>query len=388
MKFNTIGIICEYNPFHFGHKYHINEARKISGCKNVVCIMSGSMVQRGEPAVFDKWSRAKTAIENGADLVIELPACYALQSADNFAFGAVSVLDRLGVIDALCFGAETDDISSLEAAAKITAASPEEYNEAIRERLAMGEGYPGACEYALTKLIPDVNKDVFSPNSTLAIAYISSVLKLNSKIKPFCIKRNNDYHSDKSDDDFQSATSIRKMIANGEDYTAFAPDYSALRTYNLKNAETFILGFFRNCLTDSLKTVVGYENGLENLVINSAKRACTLEEFFSLCTTKRYTLHRIKRFCMCAILGIKKNLAPVDYVRVLAFNSVGASIIREIKEKSSLIPVTKAADYCGGSEAFSIDVAATDFASLCCDDTSGRTCGKDFLCSPYVLKNI
>ncbi|MBQ4526690.1 MAG: nucleotidyltransferase family protein [Clostridia bacterium] len=387
MNFNTIGIICEYNPFHFGHKYHINEARKISGCENVVCIMSGSMVQRGEPAIFDKWSRAKTAVENGADLVVELPACFALQSADNFAFGAVSVLDRLGIIDALCFGAETDDISSLEAAAKIIAFPSEEYNNAIREKLEMGEGYPGACEYALTKLIPGVSKDIFSPNSTLAIAYMSSVLKLNSKIKPFCIKRKNDYHSDKSEDDFQSATSIRNMISNGEDYTAFAPDYSLLQSYNLKNAETFILGFFRTVLPHTLKSIVGYEPGLENLVTNSAKKACTLEEFFDFCTTKRYTLHRIKRFCMCAIIGIKTPFPSVDYVRILAFNSKGASLIRDIKEKSDLIPVTKAADY-QGSEAFSIDVGAGDFASLCCNEPNGRQWGKDFLISPWVEKII
>lgn len=382
MNFNTIGIICEYNPFHFGHMYHIAQAKRMSGADSAVCIMSGSMVQRGEPAIFDKWSRAKAAIDGGADLVIELPAYYALQSADNFAYGAVYVLSSLGVIDALCFGAETDDIALLESAASLIANPTAEYNDALTQKLASGVGYPAASEYAMRKCLPDADDSLFSPNNILGMCYIAAIKKIASSITPFCIKRANDYHSHHSDDKFKSATAIRDMIARGDDYCLFAPDYSALCTYRLSNAESYILGFLRSCSPESLSDVKGGEDGLANLVINSAKKACTLPQFFDMCTTKRYTLHRIRRFCACAILGIHGDLSP-DYVRILGFNSKGAALLRSIKQTSSLNLVTKAADY-KGSPMFDIDVAATDFAALCCDAIQERFCGKDFLTSPYV----
>ena len=385
LKFNTIGIICEYNPFHFGHKYHINKARQVSGCENVVCVMSGSMVQRGECAIFDKWTRAKMAIDGGADLVVELPAIYALQSAEKFACGAVSLLQEMGIADALCFGAETADTDSLKKAAKMIYDPSTQYVDALKSQLSGGIGYPAASAFALKSVLPDLPESIFEPNSTLGITYIASLLKLNSSIVPFCVERKNDYHSDKSFDGFKSATAIREMIRLCNDYSQFAPDYSSYPVHSLKNAESYILGFFRRISPEALTGVAGYENGLENLLINSAKKACSLEEFFAMCTTKRYTLHRIKRFCMCAILGIHKEVAKPDYIRILAFNSKGAALIRDIKEKSNLIPVTKTADY-RGSEAFEIDIAATDFAALCCENTKERFCGKDFTRSPYVLK--
>ena len=385
MKFNTIGIICEYNPFHFGHKYHISKAREISGCENVICIMSGSMVQRGECAIFDKWTRAKNAIDGGADLVIELPAIYALQSAEKFAYGAVSILHKTGVVDGLCFGSEINDIETLKKAANMIYDPGPEYIDALKSKLSEGVGYPVACEFALKSVLTDIPDSIFAPNSTLGISYIASLLKLGSSIVPFCIERNNDYHSDCSEDGYKSATVIRDMIYSGKAYEDFCPDYNACPTHRLKNAESYILGFFRSVSPKKLTEISGYENGLENLVINSAKKACTIEEFFALCTGKRYTLHRIMRFCMCALLGIHKMVEEPDYIRILGFNSKGASLIKAMKETSHLTPVTKTADY-RGSEAFEIDIGATDLASLCCDSEKERYCGKDFTKSPYVSK--
>lgn len=384
MKHNTVGIICEYNPFHYGHKYHIEQAKKISGAQNVVCIMSGSMVQRGEPAIYDKWERAKAAIDNGADLVIELPAYYALQSADNFAFGAVSILNMLDIVDAICFGAETDDIALLQRAGKLLVAPTEEYRKALSEKLDGGCSYPAACEYAFRKCINEAEDSLFSPNNTLGICYIAALSRLNSPIEPICIKRNNDYHSHETSDEFKSATAIRDMIASGSDYSDFAPDYSCLSTHMLSNADSYILGFFRNASPQSLENIKGYENGLANLVIASAKKACTSAELFAMCTSKRYTLHRIKRFCACALIGIQGELSP-DYVRILGFNAKGASLIKEIKKHSALTPVTKAADF-GGSAMYDMDIAATDFAALCANRVSERICGKDYLTSPYAAK--
>ena len=380
----TVGIVCEYNPFHYGHRYHIEKAKEISGADSCVCIMSGSMVQRGEPAIYDKWQRAKMAIDYGADLVIELPAYYALQSADNFSYGAVAMLDSLGVVDTLCFGAETDDIELLTKAASLIANPTEEYQNAISSKIDSGCSYPEACEYALRKSIDITEDEFFSPNNTLGICYIAALKGLNSAIEPLCIKRSNDYHSSASSDGFMSASAIRAMIASGKEYQSFAPDYSAFSSYSLSNADSYILGFFRNADAESLADVKGYEDGLANRVINASKKACTSDEMYAMCTTKRYTLHRIRRFCACAMLGIRGEHEP-GYARILGLGKKGSALIKEIKELSPLTLVTKAADF-EGNAMYDMDIRATDFAALCADDTAERYCGKDFLKSPYVSK--
>ena len=382
MKHNTVGIVCEYNPFHYGHQYHIAQAKKLTGASRAVCVMSGSFVQRGEPAICDKWQRAKSAIDGGADLVIELPAYYALQSADNFAFGAVSLLDGTGIVDSICFGAETDDISLLKKASMLRETPV--WQSKLAGCLSAGAGYPSACETALRSVMPDAPDNLFLPNNILAMGYIYALSQLNSAIEPFCLKRNNDYHSDQSSDGFKSATAIRDMIQSGKDYSSWAPLLpESASICSLSNADSFILGFFRRATPFDLADVKGYEDGLANLVINSAKKACTSEELFEMCTSKRYTLHRIKRFCACAILGIRGNHTP-DYLRILAANSKGTAMIKEIKEASRLVPVVKAADY-SGSAMFDMDVAATDFASLCQGVVSERYAGKDYTKSPVIV---
>ncbi len=383
MEDKTVGIVCEYNPFHFGHKYHIQKSKEITDADNVICLMSGSFVQRGDVALFDKWQRAKMAIDGGADLCIELPSYYALQSAENFAYGATFIFNELGVVDSLSFGAETNNLELLKRAGKLIANPTKKYTDALKDKISQGLSYPASCEYAMRECLDGVNSEFFSPNNTLAISYISALHKLSSKIEPFCVQRNNDYHSASSNDGYKSASAIRQMIENDDGYSSFAPDYSKCPKYHISNASSYILGFFRNANPESLKGIKGEEEGLINLIINSSKKACNLEELFSMCVSKRYTLHRIKRFCVCALLGIRGDLKP-DYVRVLAFNQKGAELIKRIKQKSPLCVVTKAADYRGAM--YDIDIASTDLASLCADDEKLRFAGKDYLTSPYVAK--
>lgn len=380
----SVGIICEYNPFHFGHRYHIAEAKKLSGSDTAVCIMSGSMVQRGECAIFDKWCRAKDAIYGGADLVVELPAYYALQSAENFAYGAVRILNEMGVTDSICFGSEHGDISMLEQCAAHAAYPSDEYKEALGAKLDSGSGYPAACEYALRQCIPSLPKNFFSPNNILGMCYISAIKKLSSPMKVYTVKRNNDYHSAESADQYKSASAIRGMIKSGDDYMKYAPDYSGRNIHLLKNAESYILGFFRNVSCDSLCDIKGYEEGLANLITKTAAKSPTVEALFEACVSKRYTLHRIKRFCLCSMLGIRGEHEP-EYVRILAAGSKGTEIIREIKKCSKLSVVTKTSDY-KGSAMFEMDIAATDLAFLCSEDVSKRICGMDFLRSPVINK--
>lgn len=385
LNFNTIGIICEYNPFHFGHKYHIEKTKSITNCESVICIMSGSMVQRGECAIFDKWQRAKMAIDAGAELVIELPAYYALQSADNFAKGAVEILDKCGIVDAISFGCECGNIDTIIKAANIMTASGGIYDKIIRDNLKNGLSYPKACEIALSECMPEADKNFLKPNNTLGLCYVKALNELNSKIKPLCIERNNDYHTSKTYDEYMSASHIRKLIMNNEDYTKYSSDYSKENIYTLKNAESFILGYLRNVSKEKLKTIKGYEDGVEELIKNSAKRACTIEELFEMCVSKRYTMHRIKRYLMSAILDIDYN-ESASYARILAIGKNGAKLLKNMKQISKLDIITKVADYNKSSRMFETDIKATDFASLCSSDVNLRYTGKDYTISPYIEK--
>ncbi len=386
MNFDTVGIVCEYNPFHFGHKYHIESTKKLTSCKNVVCIMSGSVVQRGECAIFDKWQRAKYAVESGADLVIELPAYYVLQSADIFALGAVKLLDSIKVVDALSFGSECGDIEIIKKIAVTMTDNGNEYDRYIKEYIKSGMGYPKAAEKALLSCLPQYKDIISKPNNTLAVSYVKAINSIKSNLIPITVKRDNDYHSDISNDNFLSASEIRKKIENKSDISKYSPDYSKENIYSLYNAESFILGYLRTLSPEDISGIKGSEDGLSNLIINSAKKACTLDELIGLCTNKRYTLHRIKRFILSSILGINYDENP-DYVRILAIGQNGKGLLKEIKEKTDINIVTKAADYKGMSKMFETDINATDFASLCSSDISKRITGLDFITSPYIKRD-
>ncbi len=347
--------------------------------------MSGSVVQRGEVSLLDKWTRAKAAVDAGADLVVELPAYYVLQSADIFAFGGIKLLNDMQIVDAVSFGSESGNIEELMRVGNFIAGTDENYAKYLNESLKKGSGYPAASEYALRKCMDIEDGNFFSPNNILAMNYISAARKINSPMSFVTVERKNDYHSFESDDGYLSATAVRSMMKNKSDYSQYAPDYSGSPLFRLENGESFILGFMRNITPEKLSEVNGVEPGMENLIINSAREATCLEELFEMCVNKRYTLHRIKRVIMCAVLGIKGEL-ECDYLRVLGFNSSGASLLKRVKEESGLKIVTKTADYPGG-KMFDTDIRATDFAYLCCDDVKKRRCGADFKNTPYILKN-
>lgn len=347
--------------------------------------MSGSMVQRGECAIFDKWQRAKYAIEAGADLVIELPTYYVLQSADIFASGAIEIFDKLNIIDAISFGSECGNVNMLSSVAEIM--ETKEYNNEIKELLNSGLSYPKASEQALIKCLSTTDKKLFKPNNTLGICYIKALKRLNSNITPLSIKRDNDYHTDKTNDGFLSATQIRKMIDNNEEYFKYAYNYSNENTFNLKNAESYILGALRNTPINKFKTIKGYEDGLGELIYNSAKKACTTDELFEMCVSKRYTLHRIKRYVMALLLDISYDAKP-EYIRILAMSEKGGRLIKKIREKSKLDIITKLADYKKDNLMLKTDIASTDLASLCANNTDLRYSGKDYTTSPYVKKGM
>lgn len=382
---NVLGIVAEYNPFHNGHKFHIETSKKASGCTHTVCVMSGSLVQRGEFAIFNKWERAKVAILNGADLIIELPAYYTLQSAENFSYGAVSLLDKLGVVNKMSFGSESGDISVLSEAAKVLSGDDEKYNLCFKKLISSGNSYPVSRAKALES-IGKFDSDILSPNNLLGIYYLSALHKLNSKIEPIAVKRHLTLHNLVDvKGSFATASYIRNEIKkNGlvSETKKFLPnDYGVQNIFDEKNIEDYILGFFKfNNFDDS---TVGAEEGMSAFIASCAKKASNISEFYDLCTTKRYTKSRVRRVCMASLLGINSQ-CELDYIRVLGFNKKGAELIREINAKSNLPVVVKTADFTPAKNSmFQYDIKATDLAYFSIKE---RPMGMDYKTSPVSIK--
>ena len=213
----VLGIIAEYNPFHNGHLYQIEEAKKQTGAEYVVAVISGNFAQRGNTSLVNKWIKTQMALENGIDLVIELPTVYSISSAENFAEGAIKILESLKIVDTLCFGTETGDFAALNNIANVLYNEPKEYITLLNHELGKGVSYPKARESALMMYLNDIKRyaNILSgPNNILAIEYLKALKKLKSEIKPFSIQRKKVYYNDeKIIDEFASSTAIRKLVS-------------------------------------------------------------------------------------------------------------------------------------------------------------------------------
>jgi len=361
------GIVCEFNPFHNGHKYLIEQTREKTGTDAIVCVMSGSFVQRGDVAVFDKWQRAEMAVKNGADLVVELPVSSVLQSADKFADGAVSILSSLGA-KGLAFGAECERLELLKEIANVRANESEEYKKVLKDALDAGKGYPAACEEAIKACIKDVDSDAFGPNSTLAVSYIKAAIDKGNNLDFCAVKRIGDYHSTDLSVRYPSATAIREnLLKEGRS-----------DVYDIKRLETLILGKFRSSSEKEIGDICSMEDGLALRMIKAAGEVTTLEEFIAKCVTKRYTAHRIRRVMLCTLLGIKEYETP-RYARVLALNEKGAGILKQAKERD--IEIITKINKNNIPDMLRKDILSTDIAALCV----GGKAGMDFTKSPVVL---
>lgn len=364
----VLGIIAEYNPFHNGHLYHLENSKKITGCDYTVAIISGNFTQRGSTSIVDKWSKTKMALKNGVDLVIELPVLYSISSAENFADGAIKILNSLGIIDYLSFGSEASDIDVLRDIANILSDEPENYKKLLSVQLDKGLSFPKARENALIDYIKNCNNtDIYannkldlknydvalsSPNNILGIEYLKALKKYNSLIKPICVKRfESEYNSIDFSNDIASATAIRNLVKN-KDFDIIknlVPNntYSILLE-NIKNGhivedlnvfEKEIVYVFRKMSIEEIANLPDVSEGLE-FAIKDAVNLCTnVSELLNLLKSKRYTQTRLQRILLYALLGItkrdietSKNIIP--YVRVLGFNENGKELVSEISKKN------------------------------------------------------
>ena len=347
----VIGIIAEYNPFHNGHLYHLQKSLQLTHSSYSVAVISGNFTQRGSTSLIDKWSKAEIAIKNGIDLVLELPLLYSISSAENFAEGAVKILDSLKVVDYLSFGSESGDISTLNMVADILYKEPKAYKNILSHELSKGLSFPKARENALLMYLNDIRRFsnvLSSPNNILGIEYLKALKKLKSPIIPVTVERYNaGYHDTTYNGNVASSTAIRNIVKNnGWDILRKVVPENTFSTLleNIKIGhvvpdisvfEKQIIYNLRKMSIQEIAELPDVSEGLENAIKNAANSCNSVVEFLNIIKSKRYTNTRLQRILLYALLGItKKDISlskkSIPYIRVLGFNNKGKYLISEI----------------------------------------------------------
>ncbi len=341
----TVGIIVEYNPLHNGHKYHITQTKRLSKCDRLVCVMSGNFTQRGEPAIIDKFTRTKWALNNGIDLVIELPFVFTVQNADIFAYTSVSILDKIGV-DEIYFGSETGDIDALKRIGRVL--TSESYNDLVKQYMSKGNSYPTSSDLAMKDIHPNQIFDL--PNSILGIQYLLAAKKIKSNIKFHTIKRisTNYFDEEKAETTIQSATTIRKLLKANKNYESYVPQdvYQSLSKNKYVSWEDFYqnLKYIQQVKSpEELQKVFNINEGIENRFLKIPDFTST-QDFIDQLLTRRYSNSKIKRTLAHILMNTPKDLIQsfeVPYIRVLGMNKVGQTILSDIKHNLDVPLVVK-----------------------------------------------
>lgn len=411
---SVLGIIAEYNPFHNGHLHHLEQARSLTGAHYTVCVMSGNFIQRGEPALINKWSRTKAAVMSGIDLVIELPVVYSMASAEFFAFGGVKLLDSLGIVDCLCFGSENGSTVGLDEIAGILLEEPESYRKHLREHLKKGLSYPASRNAALIEYLSRAGSDadsleeiMRSSNNILGIEYLKALKRLGSTIKPVTIKRiKSTYNSPGITDSIASATAVRRNIFDNPKEL----DIDTLKRVIPENMlsilkeelvcgrgpvfpdmyGTLLLGLARKMCADDFARLPYVSEGLENRLKAASLTSGSIDEYLGKVCTKRYTRTRIQRILFSILTGLEKNefdefnkFGGPQYIRVLGFNSKGRELLSKIKKSATLPVMVKPADYKNSCNPLlrrmlEIEANTTDIYVLAYGNTEFRGAGQEF----------
>ena len=377
---NIAGITAEYNPFHTGHAYQISALKaQLGPDPSVVAVMSGSWVQQGRPAVTDKWTRARMALNGGADLILELPTVWAAASAESFARGAVELLCRCGVIDTLCFGSETGELAPLLAAAECLD-SPD-YPEQLRKALEGGASFAAARQAAVEALIGPAGAALASPNNNLGVEYLRALRSLHSNIKPVTIRREGAAHNslDRTGEGFRSATQLRQHLARGE-WEAVRPYVPAGNLDILQSApladprlgERAVLACLRKMTAEDWAKLpdAGAGEGLPQRLERAGRQCQSLDDFFTQAKTRRYAMARLRRMALWAFLGLTAADVPAEppYLRVLGFNARGRDVLKRMKTTAQLPILTKPAharELDGpGRRLFELEARCTDLYGL------------------------
>ena len=331
-----IGIICEYNPFHNGHIYHINKIKELYPDSTIILVVDSLFTERGDISVLDRISKTEIALQSNIDLVVELPFAFATQSADIFAYGAVSILNKLEV-DMLIFGSESNNIDSLKEAA-LTQIEDNNYNNIVKDFLNEGSNYPTALAKALNAI---TGSYINRPNDLLGISYIKAIMVTNSKIKPLTIERTNDYH-DLTLSNISSASAIRKALNSKNDISTSVPEIT--KKYVRFIDENILFNYLKYKIISNISDLNKYQTtdeGIENRIKKFIYNAKSLDELILNIKTKRYTYNKIKRMFTHILCDFKKEDAKnleIEYLRVLGFNKKGQAVLNKVK-KNLDIPI-------------------------------------------------
>ena len=359
----VVGIVAEYNPFHYGHLYQIRKVKEMYPDSIMIAIISTNYTQRGGFSLINKWDKTRICLNYGIDMVVELPTLYTTQGADMFAYGAISILNMLH-IDTLVFGMECDDVEYLIKAAK-TQINNSKYDELVQKYLLTGVNYPTALGNALKEMIGYTTD---KPNDLLAISYIKEIIKNNYKIEPVGIKRTNDYHGKEIKSSIVNASLIRDMLDKNMDVSKYVP-IETYKCLNMKNFDNGYLLLKYNIINNEnrLYEYLTVDEGIENRILKYYKDCDNWCALVNLIKTRRYTYNKVNRMLMHILLNIKKIDNDKEiYLRVLGFNDIGRNYLKQIKKDIDVINTCKQ----GINKALDIEINATYIYSLVTGDNS------------------
>ncbi len=376
----VLGIVAEYNPFHNGHKFHIEQSKKVSGCDFVVAVMSGNFVQRGEPALTDKYSRTEMALKNGVDVVIELPVSFSTASAEFFSGYSIKILDSLGMIDAICFGSESGNLTPLKNFANFLTSETPDYKITLKSELDKGYSYPIARKHAVSDFI-FAQEISDSPNDILGIEYLKALGRIHSKIIPYTIKREAaSYHSKEVISSIASATAIRRACSN-EEFSKIETcmpksAYDILRKCYTSGEYSLGLGSYDDIFQFILKTktqaelaeIINISEGLENRFIKTANDTYPLVEIIDKVKTKRYTHTRISRAALHMILDTTKAdfdifYHSMPYIRILGMKKESSFLINEMTKHASCPIITKLNNFSNTLDEIGVSMLGKEISS-------------------------
>lgn len=386
---HIVGVIAEYNPFHNGHLHHLEETRRMTGCEYLVVAMSGAFTQRGEPALVDKWTRARMALACGADLVLELPALFALGTADRFATGGVTLLSGLGVVDELSFGCEAGGIAQLREMADALAEEPPTLREGLRRRLEQGQSHARARGEALAEYLHLSPEQVNAPNTVLALEYLRANRALGNPLKLCAVPRVGDYHSNALGE-IASASAIRAALRSGRESQALAamPPAAAkmLRAQgeaalsDPDRLDDLLLYRLRGLEAAQIARLPDVNEGLEMRLKRAAAETSSRAELLRAVKCKRYTMARLSRLCAYALLGLDRALQEEypqpPYARVLGFRDRARPLLREIASAGT-IPLASDPMQIKDERCFLLERRATDLWGLTTAHPALRRAGRD-----------
>lgn len=410
----VLGVVSEYNPFHNGHQYLFDKAGQTENFDAIICVMSGNFTQRGEAAIFNKWSRAEMALRSGADLIIELPFCFAVRSAYYFARGALQLLQRTGVVTHLAFGCENNHLPTLKGVADILCHEPDEFKTLLKKNLSDGLSFPLARSRALqSHLNSDLSGTLLGPNNILAIEYLRILQEENIDFQPIAIKRSGSHYHDTEVSPLPSATAIRQALAHSSDLSSLQSSLppgslevaerelaGGRYSSGLESIERSIIMMIRSMSIDQLRSIYEISDGLEYRIKEAANNAGTLNQLLTQIKSKRYNMTRICRSLLYILFSLTSHqmnnfdrFGP-QYLHLLGFSAKGQKILQAMKINSQLTVVNRASDmkkiceenpHSVLSQMANLDRHATDVYSLLYDNPDQRRGSLDYITSPVIV---